>query len=53
MEQSDACEAHGNVILVAGLDDIIIPDGTARLCDISHTASVCSLHIVAKWEECI
>ena len=31
----------------------VITDGSARLCDVLHTALVRALNIVAEWEECI
>ena len=42
MEQPDAAECHGNAVLVAGVDDLLIADGAAGLhdapCDHPRTA---------------
>ena len=43
MEQTDSGECHGNSILVADVDDVVIADGTARLSDIADTALMLSL----------
>ena len=51
MKQPDPRKAHRDIILVAGLDHIVIPDGTAGLRDVPDTASVCPLHIVPEREE--
>ena len=53
VEQTDASEAHDHVILVASSDDMIVAYRPTRLCYIFHTALVCALNIVSKWEECI
>ena len=53
MEQADPGEAHGDPVLVAGLDHIIIPDRAARLRDVTNAAPVCPFHIVSEGEECV
>ena len=51
VEQADSCEAHDHVVGVAGLDDVVIPDTSAGLCDILHAASESSLDVVSEGEE--
>ena len=53
MEQSDAVADHCNAVLIAGFNDIVISDGTARLSDIAYTALVGAFDIVTEREECI
>ena len=51
MEQADAGEGHYHVVFIAGCDDIVVTDGTARLCDILNAALVSALNVVAEGEE--
>ena len=51
VEQSHVGEGHGDVIFVAGFDDIVVADGASCLCDVLHTALVGTLNVVAKGEE--
>ena len=51
MEQADTGECQYHVVFVAGCDDILITDGTARLCDILNAALVSALNVVAEGEE--
>ena len=51
MEQTDSGECHYHAVFVAGSDYIVITDRSARLCHISHTASVRTLDVVTKREE--
>ena len=53
VEQSDVGEGHRDAVFVAGLDDIIVADGTAGLCDILHAALVGTLNVVAEGEESV
>ena len=53
MEQTDAGERHHDAILVAGLNDIVIANRAARLCDVSDTGLLCALDVVAEREECV
>ena len=53
MEQSDTDERHGDAILVAGGDDMIIPHTATGLCDILYTTLMGTLDIVAEGEESI
>ena len=53
MEQPDSGEAHHDAVFIAGLDDIVVTDGSARLCDVADAAAVSTLYIVTKGEECI
>ena len=51
MEQADAGEGHRHVVFVAGLDHVVIANGSARLRDIFHAALMCTLDIVTEREE--
>jgi len=53
MEQSHASEGHGDAILVASLDDIVVADATASLRNIADATLVGTLDVVAEGEECI
>ena len=53
MEQTKARKAHCHAVSVAGINHILIPDRAARLCHIFYTATVCSVDIIAEWEESI
>ena len=53
VEQADAGEGHGDAVLVAGLDDVVIPDGAAGLGDELHAGLVGPLDVVAKGEESV
>ena len=53
MEQTDSGKCHCHIVFVTGFDNIVITDGTTRLCHICHTTSMCTLDIIPKWEECI
>ena len=53
MEQTDAVEDHGHAVSVAGVDDVVIADGTARFSDIADAALVGSFNVVAEREESV
>lgn len=53
VEQPDTTERHGNAVLVAGGNNLIIADGAARLNNGGHTAAAGALNVVSKGEECI
>ena len=53
MEQAQAGECHGNTVLIAGLNNIVITDRAACLCNILHAAAMCTLNVIAKREECV
>lgn len=53
MEESYASKCHGNAVLVASVDNMVITDRTACLCDILHSALVGALDVIAKWEESV
>ena len=36
MEQTDACECHSDVVLIACLDNIVVTDRTAGLCNVLY-----------------
>ena len=51
VEQSYACKRHGNAVLVAGHDDMIVADRATSLGDELHTTLVGTLNVVAEGEE--
>ena len=51
MEQADTGKGHHHVVLVAAIDDGIIPDGTAGLRNVFDAALFRSLDIVREREE--
>ena len=53
MEQSYSSECHCHVVLVASHDNMIVPDRSARLGNVSHTALFSSLDVVTEWEESV
>ena len=48
MEQADAGEGHRHVVFVAGLDHVVVANGSARLRNIFHAALMCTLDIVTE-----
>ena len=53
VEQADAGEGHRHVVFVAGLDHVVVANGSARLRNIVHAALMCTLDIVTEREECV
>ena len=51
VEQTDAGEAHGDAVVVAGFNDVVISDGAARLGDVLDAGLEGALHVVAEGEE--
>ena len=51
VEETHMGECHGDAILVAGVDDMVVADATASLCDKLYTAAMGTLDVVAKGEE--
>ena len=51
MEQPDAAERHGDAVLVAGVNDLLVADGAAGLDDGRHAGAAGTLDVVAKGEE--
>ena len=51
MEQTDSCKCHRHVVLVAALDDSVVKNRSARLCDVLDAALVCALDVVTEREE--
>ena len=51
VEQADAGEGHGDVVLVAGHDDMVVADGATSLGDVLDPTLVGTLDIVAEGEE--
>ena len=53
MEKSDLGEGHHHAILIAGGDDVIITDGTARFSNIGDTGTVGPFDVVTEGEESV
>ena len=53
MEQPQAAEGHGDAVLVAGIDDLLVADGAAGLHDGGHAGAAGTLDVVAEGEECV
>ena len=51
MEQTHTREGHGNAVFVAGLDDIVVANAAAGLCNVFHATLVGTLDVVAEGEE--
>ena len=51
MEQTHTREGHGNAVFVAGLDDIVVTDTAAGLCNVFHATLVGTFDVVAEGEE--
>ena len=51
MEQPDAAERHGNAVLIAGVNDLLVADRAAGLDNGGHTGAAGTLDVVAKGEE--
>ena len=51
MEQPQAAEGHGDAVLVTGINDLLVTDGTAGLHDGGHAGATGTLDVVAKGEE--
>ena len=53
MEQPQAAEGHGDAVLVAGIDDLLVADGAAGLHDGSHAGATGALDVVTEGEESV
>ena len=53
VEQADAGECHCDAVFVTGIDNVIVTDGAARLCDILNAGTFCTLDVIAEREECV
>ena len=51
VEEAHVGEGHGDVVFVAGHDDMVVAHGAAGLGDVLHAALVGALDVVAKREE--
>ena len=45
------CERHGDTIFVTCLNNIVVTDRTASLCDIFYATLVSTLDVVTEWED--
>ena len=53
MEQPQAAEGHGDAVLVAGVDDLLVADGAAGLHDGGHAGAAGALDVVTEGEESV
>ena len=53
VEQPHPGKGHHYAVFIGGGDDVIIPDGAARLGDIRNAGLPRPLHIVAEGEKCV
>ena len=51
VEQAQTAKGHGYAVFVAGVDHLLVTDGTAGLDNGGHTAAVSALNVVAEGEE--
>ena len=51
MEQTQAAKCHGNAVFVAGVNHLLIADGTAGLDNSGHAAAMRALNVVAEGEK--
>ena len=53
VEKTHSCECHNHTVFVSALDNEIVTDRSAGLCDVLNTALLCALDVIAEGEECI
>ena len=53
VEQSHTCKRHGHTVLVCGLYNNVVTNRAAGFGNIAYTASLGSLNVVSKREECV
>ena len=53
VEQAHAGEGHGNAVLIAGFDNMVVAHAAAGLCYVGHAALMRPLDIVAEGEESV
>ena len=53
VEQPVPGEAQHDAVLIAGSDDVVVPNGAAGLCNVAYPGLPCPLHVVPKGEECV
>ena len=53
MEEANVSKRHGDAVLIACIDNIIVTDATACFCYVFNTTLVSTLDVVAEWEESI
>ena len=53
MEQAQTGKGHGDTVLIAGFDNIVITNGTTCLGNILHAAAMSAFNVVAEGEESV
>ena len=51
MEQTKPTERHGNTVFVAGVNHLLVADGTAGLDNSGNAAAVRALNVIAEGKE--
>ena len=51
MEQPQPAKSHGDAVFIAGLDHLLVTDGTAGFDNGGNPAAMCALNIVAEREK--
>ena len=51
MEEANVSKRHGDAVLIACIDNIIVTDATACFCNVFYTTLVSTLDVVTEWEE--
>ena len=51
VEETNARKCHGDTVAIAGLNDLVIANGSARFRDIRDTALPRSFNVIAEGEE--
>ena len=51
VEQSHSCERHGHAVLVAAVDNHVVADRSAGLCDVGNAALLRTLDVIVEGEE--
>ena len=51
VEETNARKCHGDTVAIAGLNDLVIANGSARFRDIRDTALSRSFNVIAEGEE--
>ena len=53
MEEANVSKRHGDAVLIACIDNIIVTDATACFCYVFNTTLVSTFDVVTEWEESI
>ena len=51
VEETETCHGHGNPVLIAGIDNMVIANGTACLGNVIYPAAMSPFDIVTERKE--